>query len=214
MRAQEISMGRPSYHLGFTAASLRPELSRILAECYLDLGDWDLASARILSQNLLQSRSAASAVRMERELRQRLLALTKGQIEILARATVPDRASIAWLAATKTIQFVSEFASEVLRDKMSAHDTILRPSDYENYVESKSGFHPELVGLRPSSKNKLRQVLLRMLVEAGLLYSGPRGSLGTIQRPVISPTVTDAIAADDPRGLACFLVPDKEIECR
>jgi len=206
-------MGRPNYHLGFTAASLRPELARILAECYLNVGDWGSATARTLSENLLQCRSMASAVRLERELRQRLQALTKIQIEILARATAQDRASIAWLAATKTITFVSEFSSEVLRDKMAAHDVVLRPSDYENYVEWKSGSHPELAHLQPSSKSKLRQVLLRMLAEAGLLHGGPRGSLGTIQRPVLSPTVTDAIVVENPRRLACFLVPDKEIEC-
>jgi uncharacterized protein HemY len=60
--------GETKYNLGFTAASLRPELARIVAECYLAVGNWDLAKDTILSSNKLQSRSAGSLVRMEREL--------------------------------------------------------------------------------------------------------------------------------------------------
>ena len=60
------------FNISFTAASLRPELARIVAEHYLAAGDWDLAKQRILSSNALQCRSAGSAVRLEREFRQRL----------------------------------------------------------------------------------------------------------------------------------------------
>lgn len=200
------------YNLSFTAASLRPELARIVAECYLEVGDWDLARARILSSNALQCRSAGSAVRLERELRQRLETLTLGQITLLAQATAEDRAAIAWLAACKHILFAHEFATEVLRDKIIAHDPVLRHSDYEAYVESKGLSHPELAQLTPSSKIKIRQVLMRMLTEAGLLAKG--GSLGMIQRPTLSPVVMRVVTADSPSWLAAFLVPDVETPSR
>jgi hypothetical protein len=48
-----------------------------------------------------------------------------------------------------------------------------------------------------------------MLVEAGLLVAG--SALGTIRRPVLSPAVRIAVATDNPRWLAGFLVPDTEI---
>lgn len=198
-----------SYNLSFTAASLRPELARIVAEFYLELGDWDLARERILSSNALQCRSASSAIRLERELRQRLERLTLGQITLLAQATAEDRAAIAWLAACKHIQFAFEFASEVLRDKLAAHDPVLRHSDYEIYIENKGLIYPELEQLTSSSKNKIRQVLIRMLAEGGLLArSSP---LGMIQRPALSPAVIRVITCDNPTWLAGFLVPDIEI---
>ncbi|MCX7113877.1 MAG: DUF1819 family protein [Proteobacteria bacterium] len=199
------------YNLSFTAVSLRPELARIVAEHYLEIGNWDMAKVRILSSNALQCRSASSAVRMERELRQRLKCLTGGQIAILAQATAEDRAAMAWLAALKHIRFAFEFAAEVLREKLAAHDPILRPSDYETYVDNQSVSHPELIQLAASSKGKIRQVLLLMLAEAGLL--GPGTSLGTLQRPVLSLAVLNAITADSPHWLAGFLVPDTEIGC-
>jgi len=199
------------YNLSFTAVSLRPELARIVAECYLETGSWDMAKVRILSSNALQCRSASSAVRMERELRQRLKCLTGGQIAILAQATAEDRAAMAWLAALKHIRFAFEFAAEVLREKLATHDAVLRPSDYETYVDNQSVSHPELIQLAASSKGKIRQVLLLMLAEAGLL--GPGTSLGTLQRPVLSLAVLNAITADSPHWLAGFLVPDTEIGC-
>lgn len=157
------------YNLSFTAASLRPELARIVAESYLATGDWNLAKDHILASNSLQYRSASGAIRLERELRQRLQTLTHDQIVLVAQATAEDRASISWLAACKHIRFAFEFAAEVLRDKLAARDPVLRPSDYETYVESKGVSQPEIARLATSSKNKIRQVLLRMLLEAGLL---------------------------------------------
>lgn len=200
-----------AYHLSFTAASLRPELARIVAECFLKLGDWALVKDRILATNALQCRNTSSAVRMERELRQRIETLTNDQMVLLAQATAEDRTAMAWLATCKHVHFAFEFAAEVLRDKLVAHDPILRPSDYESYIEYKCLSHPELVRLKPTSKNKIRQVLLRMLVEAGLLAKGP---VLSIQRPALSPAVVHAITADSPHWLAAFLVPDLEIPHR
>jgi hypothetical protein len=197
------------YNLGFTAASLRPELACIVAECYLNTGNWDLAKNRILSSNKLQSRSAGSLVRMERELRQRIKRLTRAQIELLAHATSEDRAAMAWLACQKHCSFIFEFAAEVLREKLAAHDPVLRQSDYETFVDNKSVAHPELAQLANVSKNKIRQVLLRMLVEAGLLCDG--SAMGNIQRPVLSESSLRVIVNDNSHWLAGFLFPDSEI---
>jgi hypothetical protein len=199
------------YHLSFTAASLRPELARIVAECFLAIGDWALVKERILSTNALQCRSTSSAARLERELRQRLETLTHDQLVLLAQATVEVRTAIAWLAVCKHIRFAFEFAAEVLRDKLAAHDAVLRPSDYESYVENKCLSHPELGRLKPTSKHKIRQVLLKMLAEAGLLT---KGTALNIHRPALSPAVVRVITADNPNWLAAFLVPDLEISHR
>ncbi len=51
------------YNLSFTAASLRPELARIVVECYLTAGSWDRAKEQILRSNALQCRSTSSAIR-------------------------------------------------------------------------------------------------------------------------------------------------------
>lgn len=203
-----------TYNFGFTAATLRPELARIVAECYREEGDWAAARRRILRTNALQARSERSAARLESEFRQRLDKLSDDQLRLLINAPADDRAAIAWLAAMKRSLFLFDFAAEVLRDKLAAQDPVLRPSDYERFVDTKSVSHPELSRLSDSSRAKVRWALLDMLEEAGLLSGRSRRGevLGTIHRPVLSSAVRQSIIEDNPRWLAGFLVPDTEIE--
>ncbi len=204
-----ISRAPSNFSLSFTAASLRPELVRIVAEHYLNAGDWDTAKKRVLAGNALQCRSSTSSVRLERELRQRLQCLTETEITLLVRSTSNDRSLLAWLAAVKQSSFLFDFAAETLRLKLEMHDSVLRSSDYARFVEEKSVTHPELSRLSESSSIKVRRVMLLMLKEAGILHHGD--ALGEIQRPVVPSAITQAIRADHPRWLAAFLVPENEI---
>ena len=197
------------YNFSFTAASLRPELMRIAAEIFLASDSWETAKERILATNALQCQSTGSAVRQERELRQRLQLLTAAQLTLLVEAPAEDRAAMAWLAACKHSRFVFDFAAMVVREKLAANDPVLRLSDYESFVDLQAVSHPEMGGLTPSSKAKIRQVLFHMLGAAGLLSKGQ--GIGRIHRPVLSPASAQAILSDNPRWLAGFLVPDAEI---
>jgi hypothetical protein len=199
----------PVYSLSFTAASLRPELARIIAEHYLATGDWDQVKRQILSTNALQCRTLTTAIRLECELRRRLTTLTRDQVALLARATAEDRAAMAWLGVCKRHRFAFEIAAEVLREKLEARDPVLRLSDYEGYIESQAVLQSRIAQLTSQSKVKVRQVLLRMLGEAGLMIGGT--ALGAIQRPALSSAVSRVIIEDNPRWLAGFLVTDAEI---
>jgi hypothetical protein len=68
--------------------------------------------------------------------------------------------------------------------------------------------HPELAALAPSTQQKVRSALLQMLRDAGLLAgkAGKGGTLGTLQRPFLSPQVQELVASDDPALLAGFLL--------
>jgi hypothetical protein len=68
--------------------------------------------------------------------------------------------------------------------------------------------HPELAALAPSSQQKVRSALLQMLRDAGLLVgkAGKGGTLGTVQRPLLSPQVQELVTSDDPALLAGFLL--------
>lgn len=202
-------MSTKPYSLSFTAASLRPELTRVIAEAFVASRDWRAAKQHILATNALQARTPSSGIRLERELRQRLMTLTPEQIHLLSTGSADERAALSWLAMLKYNAFIFEFAAETLRDKLVARDSTLRPSDYETFVSAKIAAHSELNDLRATSKTKVRNVLLRMLTEAGILVAGD--SLGTVQRSVPSPAVMRAIRNDDSSLLAGFLYPDAEI---
>lgn len=198
-----------TYNLNFRACSLRPELARIVAECYLQEEDWALVTERILATNALQTRSESTLVRLEREMRQRLSTLTHRQIEILAHAPTEDRAAMTWLATCKRFAFVRDFTVEVLREKIEVQNTALLPSDYENFIAVKTLEHPQLASMKEVTADKVRQVTLRMLKEVGILTE--KNGISTLSRPVLSFDARQAILDDDKRWLAVFLVPHSEL---
>jgi len=204
----ELRAQKP-YSLTFTAASLRPELARIVAEIYLENGDWNKTRKKVISDNALQARSPSSAARMEIEFRHRLQTLSPRQIEILATAPADSRLSIAWLSVLKHSAFVFDFTEEVLRSKLENHDAVLRHSDYENFFNTKSVLHPELVALQPATQSKIHSGLKTMFREVGIMGQSLKDN--SLHRPLLPPEVLAAIVADNRRWLAGFLVPDNEI---
>jgi hypothetical protein len=54
----------------------------------------------------------------------------------------------------------------------------------------------------------VRSALLQMLRDVGLLVGKPGkgGTLGTVQRPLLSPQVQELVTSDDPALLAGFLL--------
>jgi hypothetical protein len=197
------------YRLSFTAVSLRPDLARIAADAYLACGTWAGARQQVLANNAFQSRSKTSLQRMEREIRTRLERLTKDQIVLLAEGTSEERVAMAWLAATKYAALVREFAADVLRSKLANFDLVLRLSDYNNFITDRLPSHPELGELTESSSRKVRNVLLLMLMEAGMIREENRER--RITRPMQTQRVIDSIVADDAQFLVGFLWSDEEI---
>ncbi|MFM7648487.1 MAG: BrxA family protein [Cyanobium sp.] len=213
-RCQLVSLPRPvpqppRYCLSFTAAGLRPELAAVIAAIHLEgEGDWARTKATVLERNALQARSASSGKRLESELRQRLQGLTNPQLQLLARGTTEERSAMAWLAVLKRIQIAADLTREILLAKLSSLDPVLRRSDMAAFYEDCERDHPELLALAVSSQQKVRSALLQMLRDAGLLVgkAGKGGTLGTVQRPFLSPGVQEVVAGDDPALLAGFLL--------
>jgi hypothetical protein len=213
-RCQLVSLPRPvpqppRYCLSFTAAGLRPDLASVIAAIHLEeQGDWARTKAAVLERNALQARSASSGKRLESELRQRLQGLTKPQLQLLARGTSEERSAMAWLAVLKRIQIAADLSRDVLLEKLSSLDPVLRRSDMATFYEDRERDHPELGALAPSSQQKVRSALLQMLRDSGLLAgkAGKGGTLGTVQRPLLSPQVQELVTSDDPALLVGFLV--------
>jgi len=199
----------PRYCLSFTAAGLRPDLAAVIASIHIDEeGDWARTKAAVLERNALQTRSASTGKRLESELRQRLQRLNGPQLKLLARGSSDERSAMAWLAVLKRIEIAAELAREVLQGKLSSQDPELRRSDMAAFYEDCERDHPELAALAPSSQQKVRSALLQMLRDVGLLVGKPGkgGTLGTVQRPLLSPHVQELVTSDDPALLAGFLL--------
>jgi hypothetical protein len=199
----------PRYCLSFTAAGLRPDLAAVIASIHIDEeGDWARTKAAVLERNALQTRSASTGKRLESELRQRLKWLNGPQLKLLARGSNDERSAMAWLAVLKRIQIAADLTRQVLVSKLSSQDPVLRRSDMAAFYEDCERDHPELAALAPSSQQKVRSALLQMLRDAGLLVgkAGQGGTLGMVQRPLLSPHVQELVSSDDPALMAGFLL--------
>jgi hypothetical protein len=201
------AQGASRYCLSFTAAGLRHDLAAVVAGIYLEEGDWSRTQAAVLERNALQTRSTSSAKRLESELRQRLQTLSASQLELLARGTSDERCAMAWLAVLKRIPIAHQLATDLLAQKLSGLDPVLRRSDMAGFFEGREREHPELRDLALSSQQKVRSALLQMIREAGLLTGKATtgGVLGTVQRPLLSPQVQDLLLDEAPALMAGFL---------
>jgi hypothetical protein len=70
------------YNMSFTAGGLFIRESVELAELYLILGDWNIVRSKALADNLIQSRTSSSAIRVCREICQRLEGLHVAELKI------------------------------------------------------------------------------------------------------------------------------------
>lgn len=173
-----------------------------IANLYVKLNNWNEVFKEDLEQNLLQKLKISSSKRQLREIRFRLQNLSVECLSYLLQANPDDQKAIILLAILKTYLFIFEFILEVLKPKLDVYDTILRDSDYLIFFENKASIHPELAALSDSTKAKIKQVLYRILAEAGLLDSVKSKN---IQRPNVSSSIVELIRQDDPKWLKAFL---------
>jgi hypothetical protein len=190
---------RPRYALSFTSGGLLAREGELVAEYYLTIRDWDATRVRVLECNMLQARTSSSSLRVTRETIQRLTVLSDSELELLAAASPSEQRHLMWTAACRHYEFIAEFAEEVLRERLLLMTPTLSIEDFERFFTGKSLWHPELDELKPSTRQKLRQTLFRMLHEAGLRTSG-----GEITPAMLSDRIAEALGSRNPSDLRFF----------
>lgn len=193
-------MTSPKKHrMSFTTGSLLHLESVQLAELYLQLGCWKEVSARALEDNLLQSRTQQTLKRICREIIARLKHLTADELDFLIKSDRQDQGYTLWLAVCRHYSFIGDFAVEVLHERFISLKGDLQYDDYEAFFNRKAQWHDELEALSKLTHNKLRQVLFRMLREAGLLAVN-----STIIPAFPSSTLIKLILRENPAQLQFF----------
>lgn len=195
------------YKLSFTTGGLLASECRVLAAEYLRLGDWREARASVRANNLIQKRTASAVARISREAMDRASMLTDAELEIVVGGNAPERQQLVWLAICLQYPFVADFAEEEVRERYLSMSNELGPGALDTFFVKKSFWHGELEDLKPSTKNKLRQNLFRMLREA-LIVS----ETGRILPQVIGERVADALRKRGPGSFLVFPITDYEIE--
>lgn len=187
------------YALSFTTGGLRAREAAVLAPIYGELRDWAKVRESAVEENLLQTRTHSTGVRRVRETVNRLSVLSDRELEILADVTASERGHLMWAAACRRYELIGEFAEEVLRERFLTLAGTVSYEDYDSFYRAKAMWHDELDDLTDLSYKKLRQVLFKMMVEAGLLTTQ-----GAIEPVLLSARVTACLNERTPSDIRFF----------
>ncbi|GHD51769.1 DUF1819 family protein [Mycetocola manganoxydans] len=174
------------YALSFTVGSLLTREATIAAPLYLQEHDWSRVRARLAADNLLQTRTTSSRIRLNREVAQRLAMLSDPELDLVIDSTGTERAHLMWVAACRRYEFIGDFAEEVVRERFLLLTPTVSYNEFDGFVRGKAIWHPELVELKDSTMQKLRSTIFQMLVEAGLT---------TKQGNIVRTALSDRLAA-------------------
>ena len=187
------------YALSFTSGSLLTQEALIAAPIYLRERDWTTTRARIKDENLLQTRAARSNTRMLSALIPRLQVLSDAEIQIVADGTSTERGHLMWAAACRQYDLIGEFAEEVLRERFLTLAGKVTYEEFDSFYRSKAIWHDELDAITDTSRKKARQVVFKMMVDAGLLTKQ-----GLIEPTSLSIRVADCLRHRTPSDIRFF----------
>lgn len=192
-------MNNDRYSMSFTTGGLFHRESLKLSELYREIGEWNAVRDKVISENLLQARTLNTSKRICREIISRLKNLSSSELDLLVKANPQEQGYLLWLAICRRYKFIKDFAIEVLRERYITLKIDLSYEDFDFFLHKKSEWHSELDAIQPSTRNKLRQVLFKMLREAGLLTAN-----NTINAAMLSQRILEAIPHDKRQDILFF----------
>ena len=192
--------------MSFTAGTLLHKESVTIAELYLELGDWKLTMEQSISSNILQARTMSSAKRINAETVNRLKCLNDDELNLLLEGSHQEQVEIVWLAICRYYPFIRDFSVEVIRDKISTFAYELQHRDFDAFFYKNMQWHEELEDIAETTRNKLRQVLFKMLHEAKFLNKN-----NLIPLTMLSPRVVNLICRGYSEELLIYPITERNI---
>lgn len=162
-------MPQARYSVSFTTGALYLRESISVTELYLQTHNWKDTRDQVISENLLQARTRNTLNRVCREIVSRLRTLSDSELSFLPIATFQDQRYLLWVAFCRRYRLVADFAVEVLHERYLSLQIDLNPTDFDAFFNRKAEWHPELDQVRAATRNKLRQVVFKVLRDAELL---------------------------------------------
>lgn len=166
-----MSSSTHRYNAQISAGSILLKESREIAKLLIDQADETAWHRALVVDNILQKKSPSSALRMARLIRNRLEPMDKAHwMLVLDRDRVVALQALL-LAAINHSQMLNDFIEEVVSEHYRTFKQNLTLSDWSNFLEVCESRDQEVAGWSEATKKKLRQVIIRILAEAGYLES-------------------------------------------
>jgi len=181
-----------TYRLSFTGASFLLYESIELAKAYAKNGGWEAAVESVLTSSV-NTQSKSTIKRERNEITLRLKTLSDSLLEKLISTNPDDAKLIVLYAILKTYPFIRDFCLEVLYDKSMMLDTHIQEYEINAFLRNQEDRYEPFNIKSDSTKQKLKQVMLRMLSDAGILKSTKEK---VIIKPYLDTSVSKMIIED------------------
>lgn len=161
---------------------LHYELVQIAKLKFKGLSDTEIAQ-KISAENIFKYKTNKRVSRRIAAVLRRLSCLDHTLIKLLIDGRYETSRIVTFYSILKTNKLVHDFLSEVVKENYILHKT-LSFTTFDIFLQSKEEQNPEISSWSESTKKKVRQVVFRILAEAGFIKSSKGMS---IVKPLISP---------------------------
>jgi len=188
------------YKMSYSTGGLLLNESVEVARLHVTDEPWQDTIRRAIEAGTAALPKTASNRRTLREISNRLLTLTDAERGFLIdQADRADRQALLWLATCRAYRFIREFAVEVIRERYLSYQYDLPLESFDILLDAKAEWDDHLASLTSSTRLKLRQVLFRIMREAGVISQA-----GQIQAVLLSSQLKTMIEEHAPGDLAVF----------
>lgn len=168
--------------------------TRILARYLVQGEDINLLRKRNLSQNLIMHKGVGSLKRSSAPIFRRLSMMSPAALQAFSDGDIESARLILLVTAAKSDRLIRDFVLNVYADKIALKTNIISKSDIERFFESVYDIAPSLRDRSESTKRNLKQKLMKIVTEAGLVKKQSQAFLVT--RPIISNKLANLLVAD------------------
>jgi hypothetical protein len=192
------------YRFSFTAASLM-QLDLVY---YAKMMVLDGLTLDQLKPEMMNRDRAKTSTREFAELFLRIKTLSSRELNLLVEGNSDDQKLLCLIAFGRAYQFFRDFMDEVVQEKVTLFDFKITDRDYNSFLSRKSIDHEELEQLAETTKAKIKQVILKVLHQAGLIDNIKDRN---IIIPIVDWKVEQVIYETEPNDLKLLLYTDQKI---
>ena len=200
LKGESKLRAKQPYKMSFTSGGLFLTESVAVARLHRKHEDWKDTLKRALQEGATSLPKAVSNRRTLREIVNRLMTLEDDEICFLIDdAGRQEQQYLLWVATCRAYRFVREYAVEVICDRYLAYQLELPLESFDIFFDAKAEWDDGIASISDSTRNKLRQILFRIMREAGIISEDHK-----IQSVYLSPQLRVLIAATNPTNLVVF----------
>lgn len=186
--------------MSFAVGGLHLNESIDIARVRIAAESWEQTLERVIDAGVGSLPKAASRRRSLREIIVRISTLSPNELEFLvADADRSEQQALLWIATCRAYRFVHEFTTEVIRERALSLKLDLPLETFDVFFAGKAEWDERLAAITPATRAKLRQILFRIMREAGIVSDSYR-----ILAPTVSRRVRSVLEVQSPQDLDLF----------